>query len=61
MLDLGIIRSSSTGTFCILPLGERSLRKLINIVDDELEQIGAQKLILPLLTHGELWKVSGNI
>jgi len=59
MQDLGVIHQASTGVFHLLPLGERSLRKLINIVDDEMSKISAQKLLLPLLTLGELWKVTG--
>ncbi|KAJ4447443.1 hypothetical protein ANN_09450 [Periplaneta americana] len=58
MLDLGVIRQASVGTFHLLPLAERSLQKLITIVDVEMEKIGAQKLLLPLLTPGELWKTT---
>jgi len=61
MQDLGVIHQASTGVFHLLPLGERSLQKLINIVDDEMSKISAQKLLLPLLTLGELWKVTGMI
>jgi prolyl-tRNA synthetase len=59
MLELGVIRQASAGAFHLLPLGERSLRKLISIVDDEMSKIDAQKLMLPLLTPGELWKTTG--
>ena len=59
MQDLGVIHQASTGVFHLLPLGERSLQKLISIVDDEMSKISAQKLLLPLLTLGELWKVTG--
>jgi prolyl-tRNA synthetase len=59
MQDLGVIHQASTGVFHLLPLGERSLQKLINIVDDEMSKINAQKLLLPLLTPGELWKITG--
>jgi hypothetical protein len=59
MQDLGVIHQAGTGIFHLLPLGERSLQKLINIVDDEMRKINAQKLLLPLLTPGELWKVTG--
>lgn len=59
MQDSGVIHQASTGVFHLLPLGERSLQKLINIVDDEMSKISAQKLLLPLLTLGELWKVTG--
>jgi hypothetical protein len=60
MLDLGVIRQASAGAFYLLPLGERSLQKLISIVDDEMDKIDAQKLLLPLLTPGELWKATGT-
>nr|CAD7257633.1 unnamed protein product [Timema shepardi] len=60
MLDRGIIRQASTGTFYLLPLGQRALQKLIKIVDKEMQGIGAQKLLLPLLTSGELWKTTGR-
>jgi prolyl-tRNA synthetase len=59
MLDLGVIRQASAGVFHLLPLGERSLQKLISIVDDEMSKINAQKVMLPLLTPGELWKSTG--
>lgn len=60
MLDLGVIRQASAGAFHMLPLSERSLQKLISIVDDEMSKIDAQKLMLPLLTPGELWKTTGQ-
>jgi prolyl-tRNA synthetase len=59
MQDLGVIHQASPGAFHLLPLGERSLQKLIRIVDDEMGKINAQKLLLPLLTSGELWKSTG--
>lgn len=59
MHDLGVIHQASPGAFHLLPLGERSLQKLIRIVDDEMCNIDAQKLLLPLLTSGELWKSTG--
>lgn len=59
MHDLGVIHQASPGAFHLLPLGERSLQKLIRIVDDEMCKINAQKFMLPLLTSGELWKSTG--
>jgi prolyl-tRNA synthetase len=59
MQDLGVIHQASAGVFHLLPLGERSLQKLINIVDDEMSKINAQKLLLPVLTSGDLWKATG--
>ena len=60
MVDLGIIKQSSTGAFHLLPLGERALDKLTCLVDHEMHQIGAQKLLLSLLTPGELWRKTGR-
>ena len=45
--------------FTFLPLGLRVLNKLQKIIDNELHQIGCQKVTLPTLTSGELWKTTG--
>ena len=58
---MGIVRQSSPGMFTFLPLGLRSLEKLQRIVDEEMKIAGCQKLQLPLLTSGSLWKKTGNI
>lgn len=60
MLDLGIIRHANTGLFHYLPLGVRALEKMTKIVDDEMQNIGAQKICLPTLTAAELWKKTGK-
>ncbi|XP_047114686.1 probable proline--tRNA ligase, mitochondrial isoform X1 [Schistocerca piceifrons] len=60
MLDMGFIRAASPGFFHLLPLGERALQKLINIVEKYMQTIGAQKILLPLLTNAQLWKASGR-
>jgi hypothetical protein len=59
MQDLGVIHQAGSGSYHLLPLGERSLQKLIRIVDDEMGKINAQKLLMPLLTSGDLWKSTG--
>lgn len=56
MIELGLIRPASSGSFYFLPLGMRALEKLVNIVDDEMHKIGAQKLLLPTLCNSNLWK-----
>lgn len=56
---MGIVRQSSSGMFTFLPLGLRSLEKLQRIVDEEMKIAGCQKLQLPLLTSGSLWKKTG--
>lgn len=61
MMDLGIISSTSPGMYTLLPLGLRSLEKLIKIVDYEMESIDGQKLLLPSLTNTKLWEKSGRL
>lgn len=42
--------------YALLPLGLRVMNKLIDLVDNEMEKAGAQKLQLPALTSFKLWK-----
>lgn len=59
MLDLGIIKLASPGTFHLLPLGVRALEKLKSVIDKEMHKINAQRLALPTLTPAELWEKTG--
>uniref|UniRef100_A0A1Y9IVS2 Probable proline--tRNA ligase, mitochondrial n=1 Tax=Anopheles minimus TaxID=112268 RepID=A0A1Y9IVS2_9DIPT len=61
MLEQGLIRQAGNGTFYLLPLLQRSLQKAIDLIDQHMAKIGAQKLTLPLLTSAELWKKSGRL
>lgn len=60
MLEMGLIRSGSNGMYHLLPLLQKSLEKCVGLVDNCMEEIGAQKLTMPILTPGELWKKSGR-
>ncbi|KAJ3189442.1 hypothetical protein HDU85_003072 [Gaertneriomyces sp. JEL0708] len=55
LLRAGYIRQSSSGIYSYLPLGLRVLSKLEAIIDDEMRQIGGQKLSLPLLLSPAAW------
>jgi len=59
MLELGIIRQSANGLHHLLPLAQRSLDKLIFIINKNMMDIGAQKISMPLLIHSNLWKKTG--
>lgn len=59
MLELGIIRQAIPGCFHFLPLGLKSLNKLIKIVENEMKKIGGQNILFPGLTSSSLWKESG--
>lgn len=59
----GLLSSSQRGasTFAQLPLFRRVIRKLINIVETELESIGAQQVLLPTLIPKKLWHKSNRL
>eukprot|EP00092_Neocalanus_flemingeri_P019044 GFUD01020632.1.p1 GENE.GFUD01020632.1~~GFUD01020632.1.p1 ORF type:complete len:455 (+),score=119.78 GFUD01020632.1:39-1403(+) len=57
----GIVRQAGPGTYHLLPLGLRAQNKLENLIDEELQKIGCQKVAMPHLTQGSLWKRSGRL
>jgi prolyl-tRNA synthetase len=56
----GFIRQVSAGVWTYLPLGWRVHRKVEQIIREELDAIGGQEMLMPLLTPAELWKRSGR-
>ncbi len=60
MLRAGLIRMLSAGIYSYLPLGWSSLRKAMNIVREEMENIGAQEFQLPGLNPIEIWEETGR-
>ncbi|SFS54563.1 proline--tRNA ligase [Marininema halotolerans] len=60
MLRAGMIRQMAAGVYSYLPLAYRSLRKVEQIVREEMDRIGAQELLLPALTTAELWQETGR-
>ncbi len=60
MLRAGLIRKLSSGTYSYLPLGMRSLSKVIRIIRQEMDRAGALEVLLPALQPAELWKRSGR-
>ncbi len=60
MLRAGLIRKLSAGTYSYLPLGMRSLLKVIAVIREEMNRAGAQEVLLPALQPAELWKRSGR-
>jgi prolyl-tRNA synthetase len=59
LLRAGYIRQLGAGIYSYLPLGQRSLNKIIAIVRDEMDKIG-QEFLLPTLNPVELWQESGR-
>ncbi len=60
MLRAGMIRKVAAGIYDWLPLGLRVLRKVENIVREEMDRAGAQELLLPAVQPAELWQESGR-
>ncbi len=60
MLRAGMIRRLASGIYTYLPLGLRALRKVENIVREEMNAIGAQEVLLPLVQPAELWQETGR-
>ena len=60
MLRAGMIRKLASGLYSWLPLGLRVLRKVENIVREEMEHAGAQEVLMPAVQPAELWHESGR-
>ncbi len=60
MLRAGMIRKLAAGIYNYLPLGLRSIRKVENIVREEMNRAGAIELLMPMVTPAELWQESGR-
>ncbi|MEX0675327.1 MAG: proline--tRNA ligase [Gaiellaceae bacterium] len=56
----GFIRQLSAGVWTYLPLGWRVHRKVEQIIREEMERIGSQEMLGPVLTPAELWKATGR-
>ncbi len=60
MLRAGLIRKLASGLYTWLPLGLRVLRKVEHIIRDEMNQAGAQEVLMPVVQPAELWEESGR-
>lgn len=57
----GLIRQVISGVHSYLPLGWRVCLNIINIIREEMNNIGAQELLLPSLSSAELWEKTGRL
>ena len=60
MLRAGMIKKVAAGIFSYLPLGLRVLKKVENIIREEMNRAGAHELLMPMLQPAELWEESGR-
>ena len=61
LLRAGMIRKEAAGLYTYLPLAWRAIRKIENIVRDEMDNHDAQELMMPIMVDAELWRESGRI
>ena len=60
MLRASMIKRLASGVYSYLPLGNRVLKKVENIVREEMDKSGAQEVFMPVLQPADLWKESGR-
>ena len=60
MIRAGLVRQLASGLYSWLPLGLRVLRKVENIIRVEMDNAGAQELLMPVVQPSELWVETGR-
>jgi prolyl-tRNA synthetase len=60
MLRAGMMRKMASGVYNFMPLGIRVVKKIENIVREEMDKSGAQELLASAILPSELWKESGR-
>ncbi|WP_088809900.1 MULTISPECIES: proline--tRNA ligase [Listeria] len=60
LLRAGFIRQVASGIYSYLPLAHLTLKKIEQIIREELNRVGASELLMPALQPAELWKESGR-
>jgi prolyl-tRNA synthetase len=60
LVRAGLVRKLTGGLYTFLPMGLRVLRKVENIVREEMNRAGAQEVLMPALQPPEIWQKSGR-
>lgn len=60
LLRAGYIRQNTSGIYSFLPLGKKVLKKVEDVVREEMENAGAVELLMPAMQAAELWQESGR-
>jgi len=61
MIRAGMIRSLAAGVYSFLPLGYKVMKKVVDIIREEMDAIGGQEFHLPALNPIELWEQTGRV
>ena len=60
LLRAGFIKQLGTGIFSMLPLGYRSVKKIEAIIREEMDAIGGQEILMPVVNPADIWKETGR-
>jgi prolyl-tRNA synthetase len=60
MIRAGMMRKLASGIYSYLPIGYRVIRKVEQIVREEMDRAGAEEVLLPMVQPAELWQESGR-
>lgn len=61
MLRTGLMRMLTAGVYSYLPLGWRAMRKVMAVIREEMDRIGGQEFMLPVLAPAEVWSETGRL
>ena len=60
MIKAGLVRQQSSGQYSFLPIGFRVLKKIENIIREEMDKINSCEILMPSVQPSELWQESGR-
>jgi len=60
LLRAGFMRKAAAGVYTLLPLAWRVIRKIEQIIRDEMDKQGSQEIMMPIIQPAELWQESGR-
>ena len=60
MIRAGLIKANASGLYTWMPMGLRVLRKVENVVREEMARAGSVELLMPVVQPAELWQESGR-
>ena len=60
LLRAGFVRQLAAGVFSYLPLARRSIRKIEDILREEMDAVGGQEVSMPVVQPADVWKRSGR-
>lgn len=60
MVRAGLVRQLAAGIYVYLPVGWRVLQKVASVIREEMDAIGCQEMLMPVLQPAEIWEQSGR-